>query len=53
MATEIERSFTGTNFAVVTLIVLLLAVGVYYVIATGKDVADDNIGETQRSMSVR
>lgn len=41
MVTDTERSYTGTNFVVLTLIVLLIMVGAYFVIATIRDVADD------------
>lgn len=53
MVTDTERSYLGTNFAVITLIVLLVAVGSYLVIAQGRDVADDHINDVQRQSAVR
>lgn len=41
MATDIERSYKGTNFAVITLLVLLTLVGIYLVTAQVRDVRDD------------
>lgn len=41
MVTDTERSYQGTNFAVITLVVLLLIVGGYFAVAQINDVQDD------------
>lgn len=43
MVTDTERNYTGTNFAVITLIVLLVLVGGYYVVSQINDVYDDPV----------
>ncbi len=53
MVTDTERNYTGTNFAVITLIVLVVVVGGYMLIAQGKDVADDHIGAVQKQDALR
>lgn len=40
MATDIERSYVGTNFAVITLLVLLSLVGIYFIIANVHDAVE-------------
>lgn len=40
MATDTERNYQGTNFAVVTLIVLLVLVGGYFAVSHIDDVFD-------------
>ena len=42
MATDIERSYKGTNFVVVALMVLLAMVGIYLFTAQIRDVRDDS-----------
>lgn len=39
--TDSERNYTGTNFAVMALIVLLMLIGGYFLVAQIRDVADD------------
>lgn len=41
MVTDTERNYRGTNFAVITLIALLVLVGGYFVVANINDVVDD------------
>lgn len=41
MAQDIERRFSGTNFAVITLMVLLVLVGIYLFSAQTADVMND------------
>lgn len=41
MVTDSERNYRGTNFAVVTLLVLLVLVGGYFLVANLNDVSDD------------
>lgn len=41
MAEDIERSFKGTTFAVATLVVLLVLVGIYLVASHAQDGVDD------------
>lgn len=53
MVTDTERDYTGTNFVVIMLMVLLLAVGGYFIVAHGNDVNDDNISSTQRHSVIR
>jgi|GEM_PF-6395936 len=53
MATDIERKYTGTNFVVITLIVLLVAVVSYLIFAQASDVADDNLGKVQKESALR
>lgn len=53
MSSDIERTYTGTNFAVITLIVLLVLVGGYLLVAQGRDVADDQVSGVQRHSVVR
>lgn len=53
MVTDTERNYTGTNFAVITLVVLVLAVGSYLLLAQGSDVADDHVTDAQRHSVVR
>lgn len=49
MVTDTEHNYRGTNFVVVSLIVLLVLVGGYFLIAQISDVSDDpaTIGMTQ------
>lgn len=53
MATDIEHNYAGTNFVVITLIVLLVAIGSYLIFAQGSDVADDHIGAFQKESALR
>jgi hypothetical protein len=53
MVADTERNYTGTNTVVITLIVLLVLVGGYFIISQAQDVADDGITATQRSSAVR
>lgn len=48
---DTETNYTGTNFAVATLIVLLVLVGGYYLIAQSKDIADDPANQPVSSSS--
>ncbi len=49
---DAERRYTGTNFVVATLIVLLTLVGIYYVISQANDFADDDLNQsTQAAVS--
>lgn len=41
MVADTERNYRGTNFAVITLIVLLMLVGGYFLVAQLNDVQDD------------
>ena len=41
MVQDNERNYTGTNFAVITLIVLLVLVAGYYFVSQANDYADD------------
>lgn len=41
MVADTERNYRGTNFAVTTLIVLLVLVGGYFLVASLNDVQDD------------
>ena len=53
MASDIERSYTGTNFAVITLAILLAAVLSYYVVAQIQDMSDDQVSVTQKATALR
>ena len=41
MVADTERNYRGTNFAVVTLIVLLVLVGGYFLVSNLNDMQDD------------
>ncbi len=41
MVTDSERNYRGTNFAVVTMLVLLVLVGGYFLVANLNDIQDD------------
>ena len=53
MVTDTERSYTGTNFAVITLIVLLVMVGGYLIVAQSHDIADDHVCTVQKQSTLR
>lgn len=53
MLTDSERNYTGTNTAVITMIVLLAMVVSYMIIAQARDAADDRVTETQRAAVIR
>lgn len=50
MTTDTERNYTGTNFAVITLVVLVAMAIVYAIVAQINDVADDKALYTQQSV---
>ncbi len=53
MVADTERKYTGTNFAVITLAVLLMAVFVYLGVAEWRDVQNDEVDVTTRHAAVR
>ncbi len=53
MVADIERNYSGTNFAVITVVMLaFLALGLI-MYGTFQDVADDNVGDPQKQEALR
>lgn len=50
MVTDTERNYKGTNFAVTTLVVLLVLVGGYFLITGASDVSDDPANPTRQEV---
>lgn len=51
MVTDTERNYQGTNFAVTTLIVLLVLVGGYFAVAHINDMYDDSAVSSESAAS--
>ena len=53
MVADSERRYTGTNFAVITMAVLLMAVLIYMGVAEWRDASNDGIDAVSRHAAVR